>query len=291
MSRFKGYFLGVTSAVTYGFIPVLSYPLLREGLSVSSILFYRFLLASIILLFFLKYRKESLRISLKDILPIISLGLLYASSSFTLFWSFDYLAGGVAATIMFLYPVFVTIIMALVFKEKTSLITVVSILLGMSGVFLLYMGDGGERLHLFGVILALISGFSYGGYIIFVNKNKRISAFSGLKTTFYSCLSTSIFFLVGSSFSEGLQPITTPISIFCIIALAVVATALSCLTLAIAVRIVGSTTMSVLGALEPVSAVVCGLLFLKEPLSSSLVIGILFIVGSVMILVFRRRIT
>ena len=51
---------------------------------------------------------------------------------------------GIASTILFVYAVMVAVIMGIFFKEKISAITVFSILLALSGIALLYQGDGNK---------------------------------------------------------------------------------------------------------------------------------------------------
>ena len=78
---------------------------------------------------------------------------------------------GIASTILFVYPVIVTVIMAIFFKEKTSLITVSSILLAIGGIGLLYKGNNGSVLNATGVSLVMLSSLSYALYIVAVNKS------------------------------------------------------------------------------------------------------------------------
>ena len=73
---------------------------------------------------------------------------------------------GIASTILFVYPVIVTVIMAIFFKEKTSLITVSSILLAIGGIGLLYKGNNSSVLNATGVSLVMLSSLSYALYIL-----------------------------------------------------------------------------------------------------------------------------
>lgn len=51
--------------------------------------------------------------------------------------SYNYMDAGIASTILFVYPVLVAIIMAVVFKEKVSPVTMFSIALAFVGISLL----------------------------------------------------------------------------------------------------------------------------------------------------------
>ena len=78
---------------------------------------------------------------------------------------------GIASTILFVYPVLVAILMAVFFKERISVITALSIMLAVTGISLLYKGDGGETLSLIGVLMVFLSSLTYAIYIIGVNRS------------------------------------------------------------------------------------------------------------------------
>ena len=44
-----GFFLGLFSSATFGLIPLFTLPLIHDGLSPASVLFYRFVIASLTL--------------------------------------------------------------------------------------------------------------------------------------------------------------------------------------------------------------------------------------------------
>lgn len=288
MNKAKGYLAAAISSITYGMIPLFTFPLMDAGMRFESILFYRFLVAALIIGIILACRKERLLPSLREIPSIILLGLIYTGSSVFLFWSFNYLSGGIAATIMFLYPVFVALIMRIFYGEKISPMTLFAIAIAIYGVFMLYKGDGEGSLNLLGVILALLSGLCYGTYMIVVNKNRRISSMSGLRITFFACAGTAFFCGINSFFSTGIQKIPDMNSALNISLLALLPTAFSCIALAAAVKSIGSTITSILGSLEPLSAVFCGIMFLDEPFTPSLALGIFMIVVSVIIIVLEK---
>ena len=118
-AKVKGYTLGAIAAATYGMNPLFALPLYSDGMDADSVLFFRYLLAIPILGIMIKARGRSFRLNRKEILPLIVLGLLVAASSLTLFLSYNYMDAGIASTILFVYPIMVALIMALVFKEKS----------------------------------------------------------------------------------------------------------------------------------------------------------------------------
>ena len=61
-------------------------------------------------------------------------------------------------------------------------------------------------------------------------------------------------------------------------------------TLILAVQRIGSTLTSVLGVLEPVTAVIVGILVFKEPFSLPLLLGIVLIAASVVLIMLGGHI-
>lgn len=72
MNRLKGFFYGLATSVTFGLIPLFTMPLMQGGMPLDSILFYRFLFATLALAGMMKLHKESFRIERRD-LPILLL--------------------------------------------------------------------------------------------------------------------------------------------------------------------------------------------------------------------------
>ena len=122
-TKLKGYVLGAVAAASYGMNPLFALPLYKEGMDPDSVLFFRYLLAIPLLGIMIKARGRDFRLKRKEIVPLIVMGLLVALSSLTLFLSYNYMDAGIASTLLFVYPVLVALIMALVFKEKLTMQT------------------------------------------------------------------------------------------------------------------------------------------------------------------------
>lgn len=70
--------------------------------------------------------------------------------------------------------------------------------------------------------------------------------------------------------------------------LAIVPTVFSLVSMGIAVRIIGSTPTAIMGALEPLTAVVIGLTVFHEALTVNLVAGILLILTAVITIILSK---
>lgn len=281
----KGVILAIISAICYGMNPLGALFLYEEGLNVNSVIFYRFIFASILLAIFMLIKKDSFYLKFKEIILLALLGLLFGISAISLFNSFLYMDAGLASTVLFIYPIFVAIIMALFFKEKNSIITILSIIFAFIGVVLLYESDGANVSN-FGIFLVIVSSLCYAIYIVIINQYLKMSA---LKVTFYSMLFCTITILIHSFFDSSLNimPLVNFNMWFYTIFLALVPTIISLLFLIKAIQLIGSTSASILGALEPLTAVLIGVYVFNEKITFWLVIGIVFILFGVILIVLK----
>lgn len=289
MSSIRGFAYGIATSATFGLIPLFTLPIMARGMQFDSILFYRFLFASIALTLLMFSKRESFHIEKREIPILLLLGLFYTVSAMFLFWGYSFMAAGIATTLHFTYPIFVTLIMFIFFKEKTSWVTFLAIALAICGVARLSIGDGDVKLSVLGVFIVLLSAVGYALYITIVNKS-RIRTMVGRKLTFYVFMVSTCLFAIKATTSGGIQPIPDTFSLFNLLLLAIVPTVISNITLVLAVHNIGGTLTSVLGAMEPVTAVCVGVLIFKEPFTQHVALGILLIIIAVTLIILSKYI-
>lgn len=283
-----GTLAGIAAAICYGTNPLGALKLYAEGMQTNSVLFYRFGLAWVIIALVMLFRKERVKVTWQEFRALTGLGLLFIVSSLTLYLSFHYMAAGVASTILFTYPVMTAVIMAVFFHERITWSTVVSLLLSGVGVALLYWSDSAGVLSTIGVVLVLASALSYALYIIVVNKSDL--QMSSFKINFYVLMYCALGMVV-YSLVAGL-PLTLPqnaISWFYVGWLAVVPAIFALVLMVYAAKYVGSTTTAILGALEPLTAVLIGIFVFSEPFTFNLAIGIVLILAAVVIIATVKK--
>ena len=285
----KGYFFAILSAVSYGLIPLFAIPLKAQDIPFDTVLFYRFFLGAAMIGLYLAAKRTDFRVSVKELLSLMLLGLMFALSSTCLFLGYDYLSAGVASTILFMYPVFVALIMAIFFKEKISWITGTSIILAFGGVCVLSMKEDSLQINVPGLIIVLLSALFYALYIVLVNQSS-VKKMSGAKVTFYSMFFCSMFFMIKSLAGGNTLLLPSVPSAGLITAFAFVTTVISCITLVYAIQYIGSTTTSILGALEPVVAVLVSVVLFHESFTANLILGIILIIAAVILNILSSRI-
>lgn len=289
-AKAKGYILGSIAAASYGMNPLFALPLYKAGMDPDSVLFFRYLFAIPLLGIMIKARGRSFKIQRKETFPLIIMGLLVALSSLTLFLSYNYMAAGIASTLLFVYPIMVALIMAMVFKEKLALQTIVCMLLALGGIGLLYKSEDGSTLSLIGTLLVFASSLSYAIYIVGINQTS-LKNVATLKATFYVLLFGLSLFVVRLLYSGVLN---TPDQWYLwanLLALAVFPTAISFLCTTGAIQYIGSTPTAILGALEPVTAIFFGIAVFGESLTVRESFGLVMIIVAVTFVIAGGNIT
>lgn len=256
---------------------------------------------------------ESFKVSRGELSTLIALGLLFVVSSLTLYCSFLYMDSGVACSLLFVYPVMTAVLMAMLYGEKITKTTAAAIALSLVGVLLLYKGDGETVLSTVGVLLVMVSALSYALYIIVANRasapesgleasHNRFSKYlphratihrldmSAMKLSFYVLIVCAVSMVLFSLTSpeRDLMPLATGREWGYSLMLAIVPTVFSLVSMGIAVRIIGSTPTAIMGALEPLTAVVIGLTVFHEALTVNLVAGILLILTAVITIILSK---
>lgn len=279
-NKAKGYLLGAIAAATYGMNPLFALPLYKEGMDPDSVLFFRYLFAIPILGIMIKLRGRNFKLKGKELPTLIIMGLLVAISSLTLFQSYKYMDAGIASTLLFVYPIIVALIMTFGFKEKLTIQTILCIILALGGIAMLYKSGDGTTLSMTGTILVLASAFTYAIYIVGVNKS-ILKDMATLKLTFYVLVFGLSLFLVRVDFGKSLYIVDKWYLWGNLLALAIFPTAISFLCTTSAIQYIGSTPTAILGALEPVTALIFGVTIFGETLTPRLIAGIIMIILAV----------
>ncbi len=120
MQRITGTLLIAISAASFGTLAIFGRFLYADGLDTFTMLFLRFGIAALIMIFILFMRKESLPQG-KILLQLIGMGALgYVGQSFSYLTAIQYASAGLVALLLYLYPMFVFILSVIVLHEKAT---------------------------------------------------------------------------------------------------------------------------------------------------------------------------
>ena len=243
-----------------------------------AIAFFRVLFASLTLLpvVFLPRKHEALSAA-RSWRIMLSLGFLLALGWTLLFYSMKLIAIANAVLLNYTAPIFVALLAPLFLKEKLEKSTLLALAISMAGIVIissqqnLHVSD----LNLLGVILGLLAGLAYAGFII--ASKRALSSFSSQVVAFYSYSVATIFlfpFVIGTDFSPDLA------SWILLLVLGVFNTGFAVTLYLKGLGMVKAQKAVVFTYLEPASAVVFGFLFLaQQPTPFMLVGGFLILVA------------
>lgn len=292
----KGLLFGALSAASYGVNPVAVF-LYQDGYTPITVLMYRYLFAVLFMAILVILKRESFKCTKEETWKMLLMGLFFSFSSLTLFESYKHIAVSIASTLLFSYPAFVAIIMAIFFKERLSKLQIFGIIMVAIGICLLNIqpGKGEERTlqdTLIGVGLVILSSLLYAIYIVATKQDKTLAKIPSVRLSFYAILFGSLVYILPTVFGDlGDTPImlTESKHWICAISLGLFPTLISVTLLAYSIHYIGPTISAILGAFEPVTAVLLGMVMFGERPSTLSFISMLIIIIGISIVILRGQ--
>ena len=275
-----GYIAGIVSGITYGMNPLFGVPVINKGLDVNSLLFYRYGVATLLMLAYMLVAKRQIRITWKQFGLMTILGILFTGCSITLFEAYKYIPSGIATSILYVYPIMVALIMVF-FGQYPSWKTWISIFAGVAGAILLSLKGGGGFIDWRGIALVVASGLC--------NLSQQVKAIPNLTLTFYCFLIGSVMLFALSGFGVHLNAVPDAVSWLNVLGLAILPTAIATITLAASSKAVGATKTSILGILEPLTAIVIGTLVFHEAFTLNVAIGVALILFAILFMILTEK--
>ena len=280
-NKAKGYILGAIAAATYGMNPLFALPLYADCMDADSVLFFRYMMAIPVMGFSLASGRLA---------ELAVLGVVVALSSLLLFLSYNYMDSGVASTLLFVYPVMVALIMAFRYGERLHPVTVVCIAVTLVGIMMLNRTEAGAGLSATGIWMVMLSSAAYAVYIVAINR-PRFRDIPTLKVIFYVLLFGVSVFAVRILFNGMLTLPSQWCMWGCLLALALLPTAVSFFCTTLSIQYIGPTPTAILGALEPVVAIFVAVAVFGDILTPRQVAGMVLILSAVTVIIAGGRIT
>lgn len=256
---------GIISGISFGLIPLFSIPVIAAGMGNVSILVYRFFFGSLAMLGMLLLKKTDLRVSLSELCRIAILSLFYIGTALATLECYHYLSSGIATALVYTDPIWCAIIGLIFLGDRFSLKLTSSCLFATLGVMMMtgvFTEDG--TFSALGLFWGLLSGLSYALYLIFVPR-LRLKRIPSLKLTFYVFFIGMLILAAYAILEEGnIEIVTNPTCWTNLILLGLIPTALSNICVTMSLRLVDSTIVAILGAFEPLTAMVIGIVILGD---------------------------
>ena len=273
-----------TAGILWGIIGIFVNTLSALGVSVQLMSLLRMSFAFLIMFTFaiIKHGRNILIRDKKTLVLCALLGLI-CHGTFNIAYSTSIKLNGVgtAAVLMYSAPVFTGIACRFIFHEGFSLMKVFALMLNILGCVLTVTGGSfqGSNLSLTGILAGLYSGFGYGMAAV-------IGRLAGEKTdavimSAYSYLFAAVFLAI---FARPEILIDTKILAVSFL-YGLIPTSLAYLVYYIGLRKIRDTSrVPVIASIEPVTAVIAGLVIYNEAVGFANLIGMLVVLVSIIII-------
>jgi drug/metabolite transporter (DMT)-like permease len=273
MQRFQGMLFVVISAIAFGAIPIFARAAYNAGSDPISVLFFRFSIASIIMIPFTAVQKIPFPRGRFLLGLMLMGGIGYVGQSFCYFTALTMASAGLVAILLYLYPAIVVILSSLLFKERITGLKLSALILALTGTVLtIGLGGGGTLL---GIALAVTAPIIYSAYILAGSKiTKEVEILSSSTVVMISAS-----FVFGAFVAvKGLNMPRTLVGWGGVLAIALISTVIAIITFLAGLKRVGATNASMLSTFEPVTTVILAAIVFGEE------IGFMRVGGGVLIL-------
>lgn len=227
---------------------------------------------------FYKYKTQSIFLAVS--------GIAMGTSWIFLYEAYDEIGVSLASLAYYCGPVIVMILSPILFGEKLTKIKVCSFLVVLVGIFLVNGTAFENGVSVWGLACGLLSAICYSLMVMF---NKKANDITGLENSmlqlFVAFLTVAIF--VG--IKQGYRMEIDTQSIIPILVLGLLNTGIGCYFYFSSIGKLPVQTVAICGYIEPLSAVVFSVVFLKEAMLPIQIIGAVLIIGGAMLGEYRKR--
>lgn len=265
--RLLGVGLALTSAASFGVMPVLTKVAYDDGAEPIGVLATRFALAALLLLVLARVRRERLPRG-RRLGTLIGLGAVgYVGMSLCYFFALERISAGLTALLLYFYPALVVVLGAVLLRDRPRPVALVCVAVATVGT-VLTIGPVGSGQGL-GVALGLASALVYATYILVSSRVAGVEPFA----------TSAVVMLAGAVVLVGLAAVTRPAlptSTTAWLALggvAVVGGVLAVTTFFAALALLGPADTAVISTVEPVVSIGVAAVVLGERLGPVQVAG------------------
>jgi len=276
----------LTAGILWGCMGLFVRPFNEMGLTTWDIVFLRAVLTTVFMAVVLLIKDKRLfKIRLKDIWCFFGTGILsIVFFNMCYFKEITVTTLSVAAILLYTAPAFVMIISAICFKERLTTTKIIALILAFMGlIFVTGVFSNSEKLTLPTLFIGLGAGLGYALYSIFSRfaiergyDSYTISFYTFLLATF-----TTVFFADSMKVADV---VTFSYESFVLaLIFALVSTIIPYLTYTIGLKAVENGQASIIASIEPVAATFIGIVWYKEKLSLSVIIGALLVIAGIVV--------
>ena len=267
----RGVVLALISALGFGTLAIFGRLADLVGMSLPSLLAFRFGLATPLVWAPLLYQGRFERLTGRDLGIAVLLGAGgYAAMSFLFLTGVNIVGAGLGGILLYVYPAIVVVLAAIFLDEPITKIIVAAVSLAVFGVGLVVTGQP-AHVDFIGIVTVLLAAVVYSGYITL--SGTILERVSATVLTAHVIPAAALTFLAHGLLTGSTQVPATLEQWGVAVGIAVFATAIPILTFFAAVTDIGASRTSVVSTLEPVFTVILGVILLGESLSALSIVG------------------
>lgn len=285
MHEYRGVYLVIASAISFGFMPIFAKLAYSNDVPILTLLLFRFLIASAIVYIALRLSKMLIVPRARDLVRLFALGSVgyFAQSSFY-FLALLYAPVSIVALLLYTYPVFVSIITHATGKERFTKRIGIAITISIIGLFLV-LNPTGVELNL-GSLLAVAASLTYTAYIII--SSNLLERVGGEVASFYVMISAALSFFLASVFANSIIFQFKLMGMIWVLLIAMVSTAFAISSFFIGLSVIGPSRAALLSLIEPLTSVILSYLIFSEVLTPIQLLGGTLILISSAVVAVRR---
>ena len=271
----KGVLAVVVASFLYGIMPIFTKRALMEGMTSGAVVFYRLFFSAVVSFIVLKVLGIDMKATARQITEMAVMGVIgFGATMALLTMAYSLIPTGLATMLHFTYPLFVTVVMTVFFKEKMTKAKAFACLCAMGGLVL--MADF-SSLSVAGIVLAVCSGITYASYVI-ANKKLEFASLHGLVIVFYVSCFAAVFFGIKAVITKEMMLPPSPLALALVLTIAVFCTVVTLFLLTYGIKTLGASTASVLNMLEPVISLIAGMIIYKEAIAAKGIMGCVLVI-------------
>lgn len=277
-------FLCVAGAATcLGIMPTFQKQLMVSGLPLNSLMFFTNWTITLVCLFMALIKKKSLKATKAQVIQGLLMGVFgMLFTAVLLNSSYLYLPVGTTIMLNFLYPTIVCIIMGTIFKEGFTKLQVVAIAASILGMMFL-TGAGGE-MPVIGLVMAIASAFTYGGYLVANEKGPANELSIEVKLFYVSLPATIVFSIVAPATGTLAAPSNGLPGWIMMIGGSGLFTVCGYFLMMFGISKLGASTAAFVSMLEPIVSVVFGTIWFKDPVTLGIAAGGCLVITSILLI-------
>ncbi len=284
MHRLVGILLILISAASFGAMAIFARLAYASGAAPITVLFLRFAIASPIMLALMLVRRHRFPRG-PVLLGLVAMGAIgYVGQSLCYFSAVSMASAGLVALLLYLYPVLVTALGALLLKERVTPARLLALLLALAGAMLTIRPAGSGRP--LGIALALGAATIYAGYIVAGARIMRQVPAIPASTVIISAAAVVYAVVVAL---QGLHLPGSGAGWLAILCLAVVSTVLAIVTFLAGLERIGPTPSAMVSTVEPAVTVGLAAIVLGEQIGGLTLLGGALILAAVLIVTAGQR--